>query len=68
MLTSILIFLTTSIFGAVVWTVRLEGRMNTADQKHADLKGLIEKLFDIQADRLERIERALNGALHKDHT
>ena len=53
-----------AIIGGVVWAVRLEGRVNTAIQRHEDLKELINTKFDAIEQRLDRIERALNGALH----
>lgn len=65
-----------TIMGVVAWALRLEGRINTAEkltetkdelymQKHNDLKELINSKFDTADNRLERIERALNGALHR---
>lgn len=61
----------------LVWGLRLEGRVNTSEQRFEDLKELIEAKFDgldekqkvihENADnRLARIERALNGHLRKD--
>lgn len=50
-----------AIVGAVVWGVRLEGRVNAAEQRHLDLKELINsQLGDINR-RLSRIERSING-------
>jgi hypothetical protein len=43
--------------GAIVWLVRLEGRINVADARHEDI-----------VDRLERIERKIdhsNGIIAK---
>ena len=60
------IYAATLIVGIIVWAVRLEGRINTADQKHLDLKELIEAKFEGLDNRLERIERALNGALRRE--
>lgn len=40
--------------GAVIWFVRLEGRVNTSEALHAELKE------DVQYIR-SRIDRALNG-------
>ena len=58
-----------SIVGAIAWAIRLEGRVNTVEKvtelKHTDLKELINTKFDSISSRLERIERALNGALLK---
>lgn len=47
--------------GGVVSHVRLEGRVNAAEQRHIDLKELIgSQLGDINR-RLSRIERTHNG-------
>jgi hypothetical protein len=43
-----------SIIGAIVWLVRLEGRINTSDQRVADLKDDVSYIRD-------RIDTALNG-------
>lgn len=40
--------------GGIVWLVRLEGRVNTAERLHADLKEDVTYIRD-------RIDRALNG-------
>ena len=55
----------TTLLGVIIWALRLEGRVNEQDIKHASLKELIETKFDNMDDRLERIERALNGALKR---
>ena len=49
--------------GVVVWSVRQEGRINTQKQRIEDLKELINVRFDNSDERLERIERCLNGRL-----
>lgn len=41
-----------SAIGVVVWLVRLEGRVNTQDRMHAELKGHVEYIRD-------RIDEAL---------
>lgn len=46
--------LSLAIVGAVIWLIRLEGRVNTYCQRVDDLKA------DVQYIR-ERIDRALNG-------
>lgn len=51
------------VFGAIIWSIRLEGRVNSADLRHADLKELLNEKFDAMDYRLERMERAMNGAL-----
>lgn len=48
-----------SVIGAVVWLVRLEGRINTSDHRLSDLKD------DVSYIR-ERIDHALNGRRHGD--
>jgi len=42
------------IIAGIVWAVRLEGRVNSADQRFKDLKEDIDYIR-------ERIDRALNG-------
>lgn len=42
------------VIGGVIWLIRLEGRVNTQQALHADLKE------DVQYIR-NRIDRALNG-------
>ena len=65
---------TITILGAVVWGVRQEGRINTSNQKLSDqdrlhtqrvdaLGTLIEARFNATDNRLERIERGMNGYL-----
>lgn len=53
----------------IVWGVRLEGRSDAnkelVGQRFADLKELIDAKFDGVDQRLHRIERALNGSLHR---
>lgn len=57
------------VIGGLVWGLRLEGRVNTADQRFLDLKELINSQFSGMDRRLERIERAMNGRLREidDH-
>lgn len=62
-----LVTTTTVVVGAIAWAVRLESKIQLSDQKHTDLKELIESKLDSIADRLERIERAMNGALYGRH-
>ena len=40
--------------GVIVWLVRLEGRVNTAEQRFTDLKDDVQYIRD-------RIDKALNG-------
>jgi hypothetical protein len=54
------------VIGVVVWAFRLEGRINTNEQRHLDLKELINTRFDALDRRLERVERTLNGKLVRD--
>lgn len=66
------------IVASVVWGLRLEGRVNTTQQQIVDkekfdnarneaMKELLETKFDSVDDRLERIERALNGSMGRGH-
>ena len=58
---SIILGVSVIIIGAIVWTVRVEGRVNTLESMHNDLKELFDsKLNDIK-DRLVRIEKSING-------
>lgn len=59
-------YLATSLVGVIVWAIRLEGRVNTSDQKHSDLKELINAKFEGLDKRLERMERILNGSTYKE--
>lgn len=61
-----IIFVIATAIGSLVWGLRLEGEVKTAKQRHDDLKELIEVRFDATDARLERIEKALNGALCKE--
>lgn len=63
---SLYIYITSVIIGALIWSVRLEGRITTGDQKTADVKELIgSQLLDISR-RLDRIERGMNGHLPRE--
>jgi len=68
-LTTLFIFATTTTVGTIIWGLRLEGEVRTAkaltDQRHEDLKELINAKFDFAGQRLERIEKALNGKLRE---
>lgn len=58
-------YLGTTLVGTIVWAIRLEAKVNTQErlqtQKHQDLKELINVRFDAIGNRLDRIEKALNG-------
>ena len=57
----VLLGIAVMLIGAIVWTVRVEGRVNTLESMHNDLKELFDsKLNDIK-DRLVRIEKSING-------
>ena len=62
---SIIVFISMMCVGVVTWAFRLEGKVNVLDQKHIDLKELINTRFDATDKaldcRLSRIEKALNG-------
>lgn len=56
-----------AVIAIIGWAIRLESRVSVQDQKHLALKELIESRFDETSDRLDRIERVLNGALRGNH-
>lgn len=63
---TIFYYVTTALFGIVVWALRLEGRVNTGEQRFNDLKELINTKFDgvnekfeAQSSRFDRIENAI---------
>ena len=62
-ITSIITFGLAYVFAAVIWGIRLEGRVNVQEQRHTDLRELINTRFDALDTRLERVEKALNGML-----
>lgn len=59
------IFTVTSVLGATVWGVSQSGRISVLEQRQADMKELIEVKLENIDKRLQRIEVALNGALHR---
>lgn len=59
--------ITASTFIAILgWGLGIEPRIQVLKVKQEDLKELIINKFDDQSKRLDRIERALNGALRRD--
>lgn len=73
-MTELVIALASSVLLGVVWGVRQEGRISTLDLKvdaneklqivkSDGLEKLINERFDDQSERLNRIERAMNGYL-----
>ena len=62
----LVIFSASCVFGAVIWALRLEGRIDTSEARYNDLKELINTRFDDSGNRLDRIERSMNGFLHKE--
>lgn len=62
------IYISSVLVGSIIWGLRLEGRVNTIDQlekqKSEDLKELFNTRFNAMDQRLERIERSLNGSLY----
>lgn len=63
------------VLASIIWGLRLEGRVNKTDQKIDDkekldavrtegLTDLLEAKFDGVSQRLERIEKAMNGSLY----
>lgn len=63
---NVVAFLGTVLIAVIGWAIRLESKVNVQDQKFDDLKELIEAKFDMIAQRLGRIETAMNGAF-KSH-
>lgn len=62
--------------GIFAWSVQLGNRVSMLEQsprisvlesRHTDLLTLINTKFEDMNRRLDRIERAMNGALHIDH-
>ena len=60
------IFLVASVFGITFWGLNQTGRISVLEQKHADLRELLDSKFSEVCRRLGRIEDALNGFLHKE--
>lgn len=52
--------------GAIGWAVQISSRISTIETKHPSLIELIETRFDAVDQRLDRIERGMNGHLPKD--
>lgn len=50
----------------LIWGLRLESRVNVAEQRHIDLRELIASQLGSIDQRLGRIEQAMNGALRYD--
>lgn len=59
-------FTLAALFAIVVWAVRLEGRVNGLHLMQDGLKELLSSRFDEIDSRLDRIERSMNGHLHRD--
>lgn len=63
---SLVVFGITQAILGMVWGLRLEGKVIAQDVQMGDNKELfLSKLEDIQS-RLGRIERSMNGFLHKE--
>ena len=76
MFTTVLSLLGAAFLGVIGWAFRLQTQVTIHAQKHDDLTTLLDAKFDAVTTlvdakfeasdrRLERIERALNGALHR---
>lgn len=50
-----------SFVGAVIWLIRLEGRVNTGEALHHNLEKSHDELKDDVRYIRDRIDRALNG-------
>ena len=60
---AIVAFLGAIVLGIVPWSFNIKSRVDLQGQQILDLKELINVQFDSISQRLERIEKALNGAL-----
>ena len=63
MLETIVGILGTAFLLVVGWTIQLGNRVSITETKQKDLETLINTRFDAVDDRLDRIERSLNGYL-----
>lgn len=57
---SALMVIAAPVAGVIVWLVRLEGRVNLSDARHADIR---DDLKDIK-QKLERISRFMGSGTH----
>lgn len=48
------------LIGAIVWLVRLEGRLNVSDAKHIAIEKRVDSLEQRILDQLDRIEDKLD--------
>ena len=60
------VFLVASVFGIAFWGLGQSSRISVLEQRHLDLKELLDSKFGEVCRRLGKIEDALNGFLHKD--
>lgn len=76
MLNTLIGVLGAALLAVIGWAFNLQSRVSIYSQRHDDLLRLIDTKFDAMSEmvdtkfdssnqRLERIERALNGALHR---
>jgi hypothetical protein len=63
MLEAIIGLLGTALLGTLGWAVQLSSEVKIVKTEQEGLKELIEAKFDEVNRRLDRIERAMNGAL-----
>jgi hypothetical protein len=49
-----------AVVGAIVWLVRLEGRLNVSDAKHVAIEKRVDSLEQRILDQLDRIEDKLD--------
>lgn len=67
MLTIISGILGSGIFlAAITFVFNLNNRLTVVETRQDDLPALIEEKFESVEKRLDRIERSMNGFLHKD--
>lgn len=58
-------FIGTACLGSFAWVFQLGNRVTKVETKVEDLPTLINSQFEALDQRLERIERAMNGSLHR---
>ena len=61
--------LSTALLAVFGWAFHINTKVNVLDQQHKDFKGYLAELLDAKFDlvhqRLDRIDRSLNGKLRE---
>ena len=63
MLETMMSVMGTAVLGVFGWALHLNTRVSVLESQRESLKELIEARFDAVENRLDRIERAMNGHL-----